>query len=271
MKFKSFILERKIQSVPAATLGQAFRKLFEKAFTEEAFRKDADIDHDQWTFDEWKEHKLEILNHFVSIHKEQVDIDIQTFILTQALVLKSNKYDANEAKEILEIFKTLASKYGWFINNANIHEDDERLPRMLKISFRPNYTERLEKNISGPLYHMSLLVNKNSILKRGIITRGGGRSSTWQHPSRVYLFTKYDESYIHQLAIAMGSIGFSAEDQYYGRIDKSPIVVFKVDQNKLAKGTKFYNDPDAKNAVWTYSNIPAEALSIVYEDKDDEI
>jgi hypothetical protein len=92
-----------------------------------------------------------------------------------------------------------------------------------------------------------------------------------RYPPRVHLFTKFDRNYVGQMRFAMAAYDASPEDYYHGRVDEPPpIVVVRVDINKLRRGTKFFGDPDANDAVWTYTHVPPAALSVHYEDKEEE-
>lgn len=74
----------------------------------------------------------------------------------------------------------------------------------------------------------------------------------WQTIDRVYFFkTKPSDDYLKNNT-------FSSKE-----IFTDTYVLLEIDTSKLLPNTKFYLDPRSENAVYTLSNIPASAISVV--------
>lgn len=122
--------------------------------------------------------------------------------------------------------------------------------------------------ISNYLYHVSPLSLKDKILKYGLSPKSKSfkDGSELKHSDRVYLFNGYDECGIKLFLQQLGrkSIKFNSSLRELIRTDD--FVVFKIDKSKI-QNLQLYrdnnfksNDPKNPTAIYTYSNIPPNAI-----------
>jgi len=120
-------------------------------------------------------------------------------------------------------------KYGWYLELTDDAGNSYQL--------RPNYDE--ETDVPRFLYHGLYREDQNkidSILKRGLIP-SRGENYVISYPPRVFFMTTPQ----------MWTTYFA---------------VFEIDTHRLGRHVKFYTDPHADNAVWTFAHIPPEAISL---------
>ena len=129
--------------------------------------------------------------------------------------------------------------WGWYL----ISEDDNKY-----LFFQPNYTVYVN-NVPSVLYHVSSSNKIGSILNRGLLPRGGKTWHSLIYPDRVYLLTSRNS--VEDVVDLMGLEDYA---------------VFRIDLDKINRNIKFYQDDYYKEAVWTYSHIPASAIT--YEGKN---
>ena len=129
---------------------------------------------------------------------------------------------------------------------------------------RKNYTTYIfEKNKQTMevknkefLYHLTPSNKVHKILKNGLCPKSGNKLS--RHPERIYLFLQRVSDY---------TFSRFADDLWYS-VNKEKkkrdvqYSLLKIDTKKCRDDFKIYCDPDLKNAVWTYDNIPPEAITI---------
>ncbi len=198
--------------------------------------------------------------------------EFQEFELYRKLRIKSKgeypRFQITIDSTMLGIFEPYGGldkwvkRYGWFVSYWN----QPQRSYQVHITLEKNYGERVQP--PQFLYRFEVTGQEQRILKRGFTPKKGD-NEMWQYPPRVYLFTTYNLSKIREIAFHMINVDMSPEDIYYGDGHSLPITVYQVDTTKLNKGIKFFADLDAQkeNAVWTYSNIPPQAISIIHQDE----
>lgn len=111
------------------------------------------------------------------------------------------------------------------------------------------------------LYHLTPDIVYSSVRMKGLTPKS--HSKIANHPERIYLMNPADDENYLDLAeklwdrIKNEKTKFAISDYY----------LLKIDLGKLSNH-KFYNDPQfmmANGAVWTYQNIPSNAITV--EDK----
>lgn len=95
------------------------------------------------------------------------------------------------------------------------------------------------------LYHVTSKKNINNILKKGIKAKSADIPYGYMHDERIYLFLKYP-----------------TEDNIKAVSVINPVVI-KINLEKLPLNYTFYHDPRLNNAVFSYEQIPPEAIEII--------
>lgn len=129
-------------------------------------------------------------------------------------------------------------KYGWF--NSRIDGDEylyeKKFDEIIKAFQLLEYTDKL--------YHIARKENENNILKKGLRVKTATNPNGYMNGERTYLFlNKPDDSEI--------------------RMFGSESIVIEVDITKLPETYEFYFDPRMKNALYSYENIPQEAIKAI--------
>jgi hypothetical protein len=142
----------------------------------------------------------------------------------------------DQRAEFQELVKSNLEKYGWYLEFIDDAGNSYQI--------RPNY----DKEVYVPrfLYHGLYRATPekiDSILKKGLIPSRGENYGI-SYPPRVFFMTRPDMWVTY-------------------------FVVFQIDTHKLGRNVKFYEDPHAENAVWTYAHIPPQAVS-VYKNISDQ-
>lgn len=185
----------------------------------------------------------------------QSDNKFSTISWTDAgafLVVKSqNLKDQNLIQQLTNYLK----KNGWVLSRV---ENDA-------IYYEPSYSDRVEQ-VPSTLYHITSSKNVKNILKKGLTPKEGVYNSKLStlnieknkraYPARIYLSTNIKLADI--LRKSFVKLG-----------DDNNFITLQVDTNNLLPGTKFYKDIEQPGSIWTYSRIPASAVSI-YGVEDDK-
>ena len=173
--------------------------------------------------------------------------------------LQKNAISQNFVKKMIEI----GNQYGYDFIAYSRHETNNGL------CFYVAYESRLQKSnitINDKLYHLAPLNKKDKILKNGLAPKSN--TPNIRHRDKIYLFNCYDlyvfVSFLRQIQ-HMSTI----YDKNTKMLKQSKdFALFEIDRNKLHNDIKLYRDnnfesKDPKNpiALYTYSNIPPNAIS----------
>lgn len=164
------------------------------------------------------------------------------------------------------------SRRGWFILMSPQIQDEQFSSSRRRWNFvlAPNYNERIIE-VPKEVYHVTSIHNVKTILRRGLIPKSGQQKgdshAARNYNPRIYVTGNMHEA--HQLLTAFNEDDFHAS-YMTGRNVQLNQIVLSIDTTKLDKGTKFYVDAEMGNledsqAMWTYSSIPARAISITPE------
>ena len=120
--------------------------------------------------------------------------------------------------------------------------------------------DRQEKELTVPrfLYHILPQSKVKKVLKIGLCPRSGNKIG--KHIERVYLL--YEEP-SRSLAIAIADSLYGVK---YKRDRGVQYAMLKIDTTKIKQEFKIFGDPNFYQGVWTFSNIPPEAISVIYDD-----
>ena len=139
--------------------------------------------------------------------------------------------------------------------------------------FHVKFEAKFQKNetiqIEDKLYHLSRLSKKDDILRYGLQPR----SATFihgikaRHQDRVYLFNGYDKEAIQGFAnqVSKEDKVFNKKTQQFDDVE-TVYAIFEIDRKKIPE-LKLYrdnmyssNNPKHPLALYTYSNIPPQAI-----------
>lgn len=209
------------------------------------------------TWKSWKQGALDwdFKEPAIANHGWSVAVELATHS-PQGWCKRVEKKSPNTFEDVKTWLETQVSRRGWYISStiAGRHT--------WKVLIEPNYGQRVQ--VPQWLYHATSGDNIVSILKKGIQPRATTRYVN--QPPRVYLATNLPRAKeIKSLLFLNESmVGVDAESEWAGHIPwAEPYVILKISTKRLLKGTKFYKDSDFERGVWTYSHIPAKALSRV--------
>lgn len=158
---------------------------------------------------------------------------------------------------------------GWFLlkepsildinmSDAYFGKDDEEFDETasFRMEFQPNLGLRIkDSELPSIFYHVTERSALGKIFKKGLLPQQGKGSRTQQalgtkfnYPDRVFMFKTREGLKNAKLVLQF----------------KDPVVL-KISRSQLRRGTKFYRDSawdtDFKNAVYTFTHIPAKAIS----------
>lgn len=159
-------------------------------------------------------------------------INLLGYYVAQVIDGQNNKLEIEDQKDILK----LGPKY------------DEISDQLISIAIEAKYDVEIDNNsLPEYLYHTTLTNKVPKIKKMGLSPKSGEKMS--MHPSRIYVATS--ELQAIKLAYMM-SRAHPEEDR----------VILKIDTSKLRSQARFFVDPNADEAIYTYINIPPNAISV---------
>ena len=157
-----------------------------------------------------------------------------------------------------------ASNRGWTINSTS--KDSGK--KSTQITFEGNYSTRVpDSDLPAKLYHITKIANVDKILKGGLIPKKATEKQVRTdedrlYPPRVYaLTTKKMADELERVFTAKDREKSMSQGAGYTR----SYIKLEIDTKSLRKGTKWYLDVEfgpEQGAVWTYTEIPASAVSI---------
>lgn len=160
-----------------------------------------------------------------------------------------------------------AQRRGWHVLSVRSYairvrrwnQPDVPAEERIEVRLAPFYT--WEAPVGRWMYHISARSAVPSILRRGLIPRPrqGLAPGARSYPPRVYV-TRTNES-MRRLVIENEKLVRSGSaDKLVGT---GEVTVLRIDAELLRPGTQFYRDPEFLGGAYTYSHVPAAALSIV--------
>ena len=165
-----------------------------------------------------------------------------------------------------EILKKELRKTGWFVVGRYEAEVGDGANATI-IELEPNYGIPVTK-VPKTIYHAAPTVKLKKIMKGGLKPMSGNRRV--KYPPRIF-FGMDKVQVLHLSAqLSMDSHGASAlMATFMAMTAQGPMgkpkdyAILKIDTKKLKKGTKFYKDTDFPTGIYTYTHIPAAAISVV--------
>ena len=181
---------------------------------------------------------------------EIINIDIYIF----------EKYYNKEIKDKISKFLEFC---GWRISRID-KDDSQFILRTVK--------DRQVNDINVPnfLYHVTNKHNVDSILTNGLVPKFKDKDDN--HIERIYLTPFYYADQFEDLANQLRAAEIQDFVQRYRSKVKEKLkfkdfeyTVLRIDTNKITYPIKFYRDPQLPGAVWTFDNIPPQAISVFIE------
>lgn len=164
--FKKWLLEKRIKSVPLASIIKAITKFILNNITEYLKNSESEI-----STEEYWEYLLKTNQVYLSLYPQFFELKINTNGKN-----KTKLFNIIFPKNKMEEFEKMCYNRGYFLAGLN--------PDGLRIQAQVN--EQLMINPPKYLYHITSLKNKDKILKKGLVPSEGKRD-LYQYPPRVYL------------------------------------------------------------------------------------
>lgn len=175
-----------------------------------------------------------------------------------------------------DIIRKTSKNYGWSVLSAN-----HRPPpaRELRYNLERNYGDRVSETESH-LYHVTRSHDVKKILRQGLIPRQASHATEedkWKDSEsgeKLKQGRQYSPRvYVTQSLELADELSFSFQDDGpdASASDYEDYTFLRIDTSKLLPGTKFYEDSEFATSrykgksFWTYSRIPAAAISVDVE------
>jgi len=173
------------------------------------------------------------------------------------LVIPKNFPSTEKIKKLMEVS-------GWML--ADMLEYDN--PNYICYSFEKNRQTDIIENPQY-LYHLTPENKLNKILKNGLTPHAGNKKS--DHMERIYFFQNKPDylacsMFVHDLWLAgVEKELFHQSKPYELAKDKKRDIKYALLEIDTAKcnDLELYGDPNLNSAVWTFNNIPPQAISVI--------
>lgn len=272
----NFLFEKKIQPINNKIIQNKIEDFYVSLHTKKEFEK-------------YKSSYANKFEYWIDIYvKSKIKIkSIPTFIKVTI-----EDTDTNKLKNTFKYIIEKSEGWGWYVGDLVINghsiiderdyrveikkedllkfiedKDEYRISRFsvtntILIEIEPNYTQRIEQ-LPRFIYHVTPFYNIEGIKKKGLIPIEGRDRNLY--PSRIY-FT-VDKKSAMDVLLPLKLRYESEEDIMYNNVSSlEDYVMLKIDTSKLNKGIKFFVDQHfgkEDKGIWTYSNIPKEAITIL--------
>lgn len=131
-----------------------------------------------------------------------------------------------------------------------------------EITFEPKFTQDIGSKIREKcqyLFHVTPSVMIGKIRKNGLIPKS--KNTIFQYPDRIYFMEGDMLTYSQILSLKnIQIVRNNTNPQGTNPKDNLNYSLLTLALEKIPKDVKFYKDPLAKNAVFTYDNIPASSI-----------
>lgn len=169
-------------------------------------------------------------------------------------VVSQTKLDDDILKNLLEFFGYYISSY-----KTDILDGQQYHYYAIGSTYASDANDLVHNKNHGKLYHFSTGVNAKEIERTGLRCK----SSNYRFfPKRIYAYSSCEKiENIPDIFDKISTVVNPIEARKYG------IYVYRIDLTKsdIGKSINFYTDDmmEDKDAVYTYSNIPAECIALV--------
>lgn len=205
---------------------------------------------------------LEILEHHYTIHRNNQAPKTDSEITIEFDAYKDSPltYGTEEASVITIIVKrgTEEEKIKHFFNTCGWPLAEEHKYEKDKTSVVITFEKRRQEDelpVPKFLYHLTPENKVDKILKFGLVPKAQNKLS--EHPDRIYFFLQKDLTLNYK----------SYADDFWTSTYKNTTrgikyALLKIDTEKCRNDFKIYGDPNMIRGVWTFNNVPPEAITI---------
>lgn len=192
------------------------------------------------------------------LNHEQIQIEpIDNGIITINIIciILPNSIDGNTLGNIKHDLQTC----GYFNNQEPISIQNTNFFIM---AFEPKFSEEVTEMVKQKyhyLYHSAPKIYLDKITKNGLIPKS--KNSLFFYPDRTFLMIgdKLDNKQVDVLKKVQNARNVNADTN--NPIERKEHVLIVIDTTKLPTDVKFYCDPMAYGAIFTYDNIPPNSIA----------
>lgn len=202
---------------------------------------------------EWNNTDYDKCYGYIIVNKEINPKEVDVF----DIIIPSNSEYMDEIKKFCQLC-------GWYCSAEFPQRGMEGYSR---ISFeKEHYSDEEQVKLGDAYFHITPLQKVEKILRQGLCPKHNDKLS--KHPSRVYLFPEGDKLGKHfneDNAIEVADMLDNPLGRFSRRSGrKTPYAALLIDTDKC-NNLKVFADPNFRGAVFTYDNIPPQAIQFVCE------
>lgn len=133
------------------------------------------------------------------------------------------------------------------------------LKNNIVLTFEPRFSKDISNEIKNKyenLFHATPTIYVEKILRNGLVPKNN--NTLFFYPSRIYCMrgNNLSNSQINVLK------NVQKQRLSNNHFDNNEYTILKIETSKLSDNIKFYVDPMAPDAIFTYDNIPPQAITI---------
>lgn len=198
--------------------------------------------------------------HDIRIVHNPLQIDMKTPVL-DFFIHKDDYYDLEYGKIAYEELGRLINNLGYFISEKKETDLCVYIVIMPKFLYEVTSSVYESNGNDGILYHITPAKYKHKIEKYGLIPKHANYRLD-NYPDRIYFYTKLQVNKLDLLCKDLSS-NTGISDWLILKIDLKDRRSYI--ENDKSTMYRFFEDPKAQNAVFTYENIDPQCISIYKE------
>lgn len=198
--------------------------------------------------------------HDIRIVHNPLQIDMKTPVL-DFFIHKDDYYDIEYGKIAYEELGQLINNLGYFISGKKETDLCIYIVIMPKFLYEVTSSVYESNGNDGILYHITPAKFKHKIEKYGLIPKHANYRLD-NYPDRIYFYTKLQVNKLDLLCKDLSS-NTGISDWLILKIDLKDRRSYI--ENDKSTMYRFFEDPKAQNAVFTYENIDPQCISIYKE------
>lgn len=198
--------------------------------------------------------------HDIRIVHNPLQIDMKTPVL-DFFIHKDDYYDLEYGKIAYEELGQLINNLGYFISGKKETDLCVYIVIMPKFLYEVTSSVYESSGNDGILYHITPAKYKQKIEKYGLIPKHANYRLD-NYPDRIYFYTKLQVNKLNLLCKDLSS-NTGISDWLILKIDLKDRRSYI--ENDKSTMYRFFEDPKAQNAVFTYENIDPQCISIYKE------
>ena len=198
--------------------------------------------------------------HDIRIVQNPLQIDMKTPVL-DFFIHKDDYYDIEYGKIAYEELEQLINNLGYFISGKKETDLCIYIVIMPKFLYEVTSSVYESNGNDGILYHITPAKYKQKIEKYGLIPKHANYRLD-NYPDRIYFYTKLQVNKLDLLCKDLSS-NTGISDWLILKIDLKDRRSYI--ENDKSTMYRFFEDPKAQNAVFTYENIDPQCISIYKE------